>query len=133
MLWLTKRRVCRGMSRLVVIASLKEGKSDRARELLERGPPFDLDTSRFNRHGVHVTDREVVFVFEGPDSSRALTLPAEDAGIWQAAEAWQECLEGRPRVARTAFFWERVEGPAGVSFAATPGPGDSEGGDVYPP
>ena len=127
------RRVCRGMSRLVVIASLKEGKSERARELLERGPPFDLDATHFNRHGVHVTDREVVFVFEGPGSSYAPTLPAEDAGIWKAAQAWRDCLEGQPRIARTAFFWERIEGPAGVSFAPTPGPGDSDGGDVYSP
>lgn len=121
------------MSRLVVIASLKEGKSDRARELLERGPPFDLDATQFNRHGVHVTDREVVFVFEGPGSSRALTMAEEDARVWHGDEAWQECLEGRPRVAPTAFLWERVEGPADVSFAPTPGPGDSDGGDVYPP
>lgn len=121
------------MSRLVVVAPLKEGKSGRARQLLEKGPPFDLEATRFDRHAVHVTDREVVFVFEGPGSSRTLTLLGEDPGIWRAAEAWQECLAGSPRVAQTAYFWQRVEAADGVSFEPTPGPGDSEGGELYPP
>ena len=120
------------MSRLVVVASLKEGKRERARELLEQGPPFDLEATGFDRHAVHLTDREVIFVFEGPGAG-GLRLPGEDPDLWQAAAAWRECLAGGPRVARTAFFWQRIEGPVGVSFEPTPGPGDSEGGDLYPP
>jgi hypothetical protein len=121
------------MSRLVLIASLKEGRSSRARELLEQGPPFDLEATRFDRPAVHLTDREVVFVFEAPGASHMLSLQSEDPRVWRAAEAWQECLDGGPRVARTAFFWQRVEGPEGVSFEPTPGPGDSEGGEIYSP
>jgi hypothetical protein len=121
------------MGRLVVIASLREGKRARARELLEQGPPFELEGTVFDRHEVHLTDREVVFVFEGPGSSHALTLPGEDRNIWRAAEAWGECLAGSPRVARTEFSWHRVEGRDGVSFEPTPGPGDSEGGEIYSP
>ena len=121
------------MGRLVVIASLREGKSARARELLEQGPPFDLETTVFDRHAVHLTEQEVVFVFEGPGASHTLSLNGEDPRIWRAAEAWGECLAGPPRVARTAFSWQRVEGPEGVSFEPTPGPGDSEGGEIYSP
>lgn len=121
------------MGRLVVIVPLKEGMSARARELLDDGPPFDLEATVFDQHAVHLTDREAVFVFEGEGGSGTLTLPAEDPSIWRAAEAWNECIAEKPRVARTAFSWQRVEGPEGVSFEPTPGAGDSEGGEVYPP
>mgnify|MGYP006174122439 CR=1 FL=1 len=81
----------------------------------------------------NLTDREAIFVFEGAGPSGTLTLPGEDPRIWRAAEAWAECLAEKPRVARIAFSWQRVQGPEGVSFEPTPGPGASEGGDVYPP
>lgn len=121
------------MSRLIVIVPLKEGKSARAREILEEGPPFELEATVFDRHAVHLTDREAIFLFEGVGPSGTLTLPGEDPRIWRAAEAWAECLAGKPRVARIGFSWQRVEGSEGVSFEPTPGPGDSEGGEVYPP
>ena len=80
------------MSRLVVVAPLSPGGAERARELLDAGPPFDLEGSPFEAHDVFVTPNEVVFVF---------------AAVWRAAKAWAECLEGRPRVAREAFSWRR--------------------------
>lgn len=121
------------MGRLVVIVPLKEGKQARARELLADGPPFELESTAFDRHAVHLTDHEVVFVFEGEGPSSTLELPGEDPELWRAAEAWSECIAEKPRVARTSFSWERVEGPEGVSFEPTPGAGDSEGGDLYAP
>jgi hypothetical protein len=121
------------MGRLVVVVPLKEDKHSRARELLAGGPPFDLDGTVFDRHAVHLTGREAVFVFEGPGPSATLELPGEETELWQAAEAWIECIAEQPRVARTEFSWQRVEGPEGVSFEPTPGVGDSEGGEVYPP
>ena len=121
------------MSTLAVIAPLKEGKSARAQELLSEGPPFELEATLFDRHTVHLTDREVVFIFEGAGPAAALKLPGEDARIWRAAEAWAECLAEKSRVAHTVFSWQRVEGPEGVSFEPTPGPGDSDGGELYAP
>jgi len=55
----------------------------------------------------HESPNEVVFVFDGGESSEALKLAAEDPAVWRAAKAWAECLEGRPRVAREAFSWRR--------------------------
>ena len=95
------------MSRLVVVAPLRPGGAGRARELLDAGPPFDLENSRFDAHEVFVTPNEVVFVFDGGESSEALKLAAEDPEVWRAAKAWAECLEGRPRIAREAFSWKR--------------------------
>ena len=92
------------MSRLVVVAPLKPGAEARARELLDEGPPFDLEGSAFDAHEVFVTPQEVVFVFEGNET---LSLTAGDPGIWRAAKAWADCLDGRPRIARSAFSWKR--------------------------
>jgi hypothetical protein len=121
------------MSSLVVVVPIKPGMADRARELLAEGPPFDLAETGFDRHTVHVSNQEIVFVFEGEGPESMLTLPGEDPRIWRAAAAWQECLAGQPRIARRAFAWQRPSEPRGVSFEPTPGPGDSEGGDVYSP
>jgi hypothetical protein len=121
------------MVRLVVIVPLKEGKQARVRELLDSGPPFDLEGTAFDRHAVHLTDREAVFVFETQGPSSTLELPGEETELWRAAEAWSECIAEQPRVARTAFAWQRVEGQEGISFEPTPGVGDSEGGEIYSP
>lgn len=94
------------MSRLVVVAPLKPGAEARARELLNEGPPFDLEGSEFDSHEVFVTPQEVVFLFEGQET---LNLTAGDPGLLSAAKAWAECLEGRPRIARSAFSWKRDE------------------------
>ena len=96
------------MSRLVVVAPLRPGGDARARELLDEGPPFDLADSPFDWHEVFVTPQEVVFVFEGTASAgETLSLAAEDPGIWRAAKDWADCLDGRPRIARSAFSWKR--------------------------
>lgn len=121
-----------GVSRLVIVAPLRPGSREQALRLLEHGPPFELGESGFDRHQVYLSDREAIFLFEA-DGDAALRLPAEDLELMRAADAWRECLAGAPRVASEAFSWERVVTPEGVSFAPTPGPGDSEGGDVYPP
>jgi hypothetical protein len=121
------------VGQLVVVVPLKPGKADRARELLASGPPFDLEKTEFLRHAVHMTDREVIFAFETEGKSPTLSLPAEDPALWQAAAAWREVLDGKPRVARVAFSWERPEPTEDVFYEPTPGPGDSDGGDLYPP
>jgi hypothetical protein len=122
-----------GVTHLVVVAPLKPGMADRVRELVAEGPPFDLEQTAFVRHAIHLTDKEAVFAFEGEGDSAALELSAEDPAIWRAAAAWQECFAERPRVARTAFVWARADTPRGLFFGPTPGPGDSDGGDVFPP
>lgn len=96
------------MSRLVVVAPLKPGSEARARELLDEGPPIDLESSRFDAHEVFVTPQEVIFVFEGASAeSTTLAFAADDPGLWRAAKAWADCLDGRPRIARSAFSWKR--------------------------
>jgi hypothetical protein len=121
------------MSRLVVVVPLKDGAHEKARALLAQGPPFDLEATDFDRHEVYLTKREVVFVFESPGSSATLRLPGEDPSVWKAAAAWQQLMAEKPRKAETAYSWARPQNGEAVFFEPTPGPGDSEGGDVFAP
>jgi hypothetical protein len=121
------------VAQLVVVVPLKPRAMDRARELLSGGPPFELADTDIRGLSVYMTEREVIFVFDSPAESATLTLPAEDAALWQAAAAWREVVDEKPRVARLAFSWERPEPAEDVFFEPTPGPGDSDGGDVYTP
>ena len=96
------------MSTLVVVAPLKPGSLDRARELLDAGPPYALEDTRFDAHEVFLTQNEVVFVFEGETAAgETITFDADDPIIARTAQAWKECLQERPRVARAAFSWKR--------------------------
>jgi hypothetical protein len=121
------------VGRLVVVVPLKEGAAETARSLLAKGPPFDLEATDFDRHEVYVSESEAVFLFETPGPSATLKLPGEDPSLWKVAAAWQPLLAGRPRKAMTAYSWRRAKVRDAVSFEPTPGPGDSEGGDVFTP
>lgn len=89
--------------RLVVIVPLRRGRAARARELIDAGPPFDLDELALVRHDVFVTEREVVFLFEGEGD--ALRRLARDPAVWRAAADWRDCLAGPPRLAETRYSW----------------------------
>jgi hypothetical protein len=121
-----------GFARMAVVIPFKEGSREQVRDLAAKGPPFDLGDSGLEAHHVFLTERSAIFVFEAGDAAAVERLIA-DAGAWAAAEAWREHLAGEPEVAEDAYSWTRSDVPDGVSFAPTPGPGDSEGGDLYPP
>ena len=95
------------MSRLVVIAPLAEGMRETARLLVADGPPFDPEETTLERHDVFLTEREAVFVFEGPQARAAVERLVGDPGVWRSASAWKDCLAGRPRLADEAFSWTR--------------------------
>lgn len=120
------------MSRFAVVVPLREGARDRAQSLIRAGPPFDLQESGLESHHVFVTDSEVVFLFAG-ESRAAIGRLAGEAHLWTVATAWQELLAGPPRVAEDAYSWVQPQALDGTSFAPTPGPGDSEGGDLFEP
>lgn len=122
----------RDMSRVAVVLPLKPGARTRAEELLAKGPPFDPDAAGLERHEVFVTEDEAVFVFEAAEQHVVDRLVAE-APVWAVAAAWTELLEAPPRLGEAAYVWRRREYDEGISSAPTPGPGDSEGGDVFAP
>ena len=120
------------MSRLVIVVPLHQGEADHAQALLRKGPPFDPDAAGLERHHVFLTDHEAVFVFEA-DAHDAVVRLASDPTLWEAVAGWTDLVAGPPRLAKDVYSWVRSHASEVVSFASTPGPGDSEGGDVYTP
>ncbi len=101
------------MNRLGVVVPLREGGYEAARRLLERGPPIDLEATRFDRHEVYVTRHEGVSFFETPRPAAALELPGEDRELWRVAAEWRNMMAGRPRTARTVYAWSRGDDAPG--------------------
>jgi hypothetical protein len=121
----------RPQSTLLVVVPLKEGTHQQVQALLESGPPFDPASIGLERHRVFVTASEAIFSFDAANG-RGLERMLSEAELLSSAAAWHACVAGPPRVARLAFAWARPE-TDDLSFAATPGPGDSDGGDLYAP
>jgi hypothetical protein len=117
-------------SRAVVVLPLVDGAAGRAAELLRGGPPFDPDEVGLGRHQVFLTESEAIFFFEA-ESSEATNRLLSDASLWAAAAAWKDLVSGPPRLAEDVYSWARPRTADYISFDPTPGPGDSEGGDLY--
>jgi hypothetical protein len=123
----------RGMTRVAVIVPLVEGAGDRARALLATGPPFDPAAWELEEHHVFATDSEVLFVFEAYDD-KVLERLAGNSAFLAAKSEWMEIVAGAPHIVPALYSWSRPEDEqTGVTFEPTPGPGDSEGGDVFAP
>ena len=100
---------------LVVVLPIKPGARDRAGALLGRGPAFDASVEAF------VTEDEVVFHVR------------DDADVERLAADWAELAAGPPRRAEGPYWWVQPH-PTDEAFSTpTPGPGYSEGGDVFAP
>jgi hypothetical protein len=117
------------LRRIIVVFRIKAGAHQRVRRLVAEQAAFAPSDPGLERHHVFVTDAEVILFFEGAETSlaRVLVDPSVTAG------GWHQHVTGPPHVADDAYSWASVEARDDLYFAATPGPGDSEGGDVYPP
>ena len=118
--------------RVAVVVPLRKGKREKAERLLDKGPPFDPERVGLERHEVFLTDQEAIFVFDAA-SGFSLQRLLSDTKVWSSAAAWHDIIAGAPRVAKPFFAWATVASSDDLSFHAEPGPGDSEGGDVYSP
>lgn len=110
------------MQRLVIIVPLAEGSEERAAELVAGGPPFEPEDTSFERHGVYLSESEVVFLFEGPDAEWEVDDLMSDPlkpGVTDALEAWKPLLAGKPRLAREGYFWARSGSGADVERAGS--------------
>lgn len=117
---------------LAVVLPLVGGKRENVRALLAQGPPFDPESVGLVRHQVFLGDDAAVFVFEAPTGS-GLERLVSDPAVWSAAAEWHAVIAGAPRAARLAYTWEAVDENPDLFFGATPGPGDSDGGDYDAP
>jgi len=97
------------MSRVAVVVPLRPHAVETARQLIEQGPPFDLDETPLESHCIYLTGEEAVFVFEGPEAREVVERVVGEVNVWEAASAWRACLAGKPRIAETVFAWRRRE------------------------
>jgi hypothetical protein len=117
-------------SRALLVLPLVNGAQKRVAELLRKGPPFDPAEVGLGRHQVFLTENEAVFLFEAISADAAERL-LSSSGVWTAAAAWKDFVAGPPRLADDSYSWVRARTDDHLSFEATPGPGDSDGGDVF--
>ena len=92
---------------VAVVVPIKRGTDAVARQLVEEGPPFDLERLGLERHHVFVSEREVVFFFEGESASAAVDALSRSPRVLNAAVRWRGILAGRPRLAEEQFGWTR--------------------------
>jgi len=96
------------MAQVAIVVTLESGAEERARQLIEQGPPFDPTTSGFTRHTIFLSAGEVVFVFEGREVEWRLDelVDRPFSLVRDALEHWRPLVGGPPRLARVAYEWE---------------------------
>jgi hypothetical protein len=87
------------LEQVEVRVPLKPGCLERARELIDRGPPFEPAALHLQQHDVLMREGEVVFVLRGPHVHETLERAMREPGFWRSGLAWKGCVSGRPRVA----------------------------------
>jgi hypothetical protein len=93
---------------VAVVVPIRRGTAESARRLVEEGPPFEVERLRLERHHVFVSEREVVFVFEGDSATAALDALSRSRQVLNEAVRWRGILAGRPRLAEERFGWTRT-------------------------
>jgi hypothetical protein len=96
--------------RTAVVLPIEPGSYERARALIEQGPPFDPERIGLDRHQVFLSPSEVVLIFESRVGEQALEALLSDPAILAEASAWSDLLAGPPRIAESAYAWSRVDG-----------------------
>ena len=94
-------------TRIVVVVPIKRGAAEEARRLIEEGPPFDIENLALERHYVFITEREVVFFFEGEGAAAVVEALSRNPRVLSVAVRWRNVLAGRPRLAQEDFAWAR--------------------------
>ena len=119
------------MSRAVVVVPLREGASRAGGRVAAQRPAV---RPRGGRASSGTTCSSPI---RKPCSSSRPTIPVRPSGssadgsLWSAAAVWKDLVAGPPRLADDAYSWLRPHVPDDLSFAPTPGPGDSDGGDLF--
>jgi hypothetical protein len=90
---------------VAVVVPIRRGTAETAKQLIDEGPPFDVEGLGLERHHVFVGEREVVFFFEGDSAAAAVDALSRSPGVLKAAARWRRILGGRPRLAEERFGW----------------------------
>ena len=91
--------------RLAVVAKLRPGSRECAKEIVDAGPPYELAEAGFRRHSVFLAGDTVVFVFEGPNIHQLVSKLIDDPASAGSFSVWAPLLAGTPMLAREEFSW----------------------------
>ena len=92
--------------RLAIIARLRPGSHERAKEILAAGPPYELADAGFRRHSIFLGGDTVVFVFEGPGIGTLVSKLIDDPASAGSFSTWAPLLAGTPKLAHEEFHWQ---------------------------
>jgi hypothetical protein len=92
--------------RVAVVAKLRPGSREGARQILANGAPYELGEVGFRRHSVFLAEEAVVFVFEGLGVEGLVRDLVNNPTRSAAFSVWGPVLEGTPSLAREEFYWE---------------------------
>lgn len=105
--------------RIAVIGKLRPGSLERAEEIVEHGPPFELVEAGVERHSVFVSSDFVVFVFEGLNVERVVDRLVNNPVVSASFSVWGPILDGTPHLAHERFFWELPADAGGRATSRT--------------
>ena len=97
---------------LAVVVPLRQGCLERAKRLLELGPPLDAAVVGLTEHEVYLREGEAVFVFRGPDVAARVGQAMSDPDLWRAGISWQDCIAGPPEITKIHGLLSADETPA---------------------
>jgi hypothetical protein len=98
------------VSRFLVTLRLKPGAAVEAGRILRDGPPFDVESSRLERHFVFLAADEIVFLFEGEHAAAEARRLLADPSVITQASRLGPLVQGTPRMPQEVFAWERAGG-----------------------
>jgi hypothetical protein len=87
---------------LALVVPLRRGCLDRARKLLEKGPPIDPARLGVSEHEVYLDENAVIFVFRGRDVRARVGQAVRHPAVWRAGLEWQSCFAGPPQILEAA-------------------------------
>jgi hypothetical protein len=92
--------------RVAVVARIRPGSRDQAKQIIAEGAPYDLGNAGFRRHSVFLADEAVIFVFEGSGIEELVRALVDDPTRSAGFSIWGPLLVGTPALAREEFHWE---------------------------
>src|SRR5207248_9574714 len=99
--------IANGQPQLVgIVVPLRKRAFAEAAALIEQGAPFDLAALGIERHEVLLSEREVIFLFEGAQLHETTQRLVRDRSAWQAASGWARMIADPPRLAEQRFGWD---------------------------
>jgi len=104
-----RKEVLLKVTRLLLIARLRSGSAERARQLIDEAPRRRETEGSLDRVGVFLAEDEVVFFFEGEDAEGAVRSFLDDPVRSTLIGPWLPLFAGPLHAAPSAYFWERDE------------------------